>query len=111
MGGNVKRDELLAFHKGITEAALELMTRKNHDYAGRGGDDPFANFRRCEAMGVCTTPQGFLVRLCDKFSRLSTFAEAGQLLVKDEGVRDTCLDIINYAILLAAYVDSEKTKG
>jgi hypothetical protein len=102
------RDELLKVHEEMCGQARAIMRRKNHDYAGSRGDEPFANFTRSEAMGICTTEQGFLVRFTDKLSRLSTFASAGKLLVADEGVEDTCLDIINYAILLSAYLRSKK---
>ena len=104
----MNRKELLQFHKKITARAFELMQRKNHDYAGKRGDDPFANFRRCAWMGVCSTEHGFLVRLTDKLSRLSTFVEAGKLQVAGESVADTCEDLINYAVLFAAFVQSTK---
>jgi hypothetical protein len=102
------RDRLLQFHAEICGKGLELMKRKNHDYAGRSGDDPFANFRRVESMGICSTEAGFLVRFTDKISRLSTFCEAGELLVKDESVEDTLVDIINYCVLLGAYLRQQK---
>ena len=57
------RDELLKNHEAICQEARNLMELKNKDYAGNGGLEPFANFTRCEAMGVCTTEQGFLVRI------------------------------------------------
>ena len=80
------------------------MKQKNHDYAGQDGGQPFANFERCEAMGVCSTEQGFLVRVIDKVSRLATFVEAGELKVDNEGYEDAVLDIINYMILFSAFV-------
>jgi hypothetical protein len=49
------------------------MSLKNRDYAGKEGTEPFANFTRVEAMGICTTEQGFMCRLTDKMSRLSSF--------------------------------------
>lgn len=105
------REELLAFHKDMTGRALELMKKKNHDYAGEGGQNPFANFTRCEALGICSTEQGMLVRLSDKLSRLATFAAAGRLLVADEGVTDTCDDMVNYAVLFAAWCAGKKRDG
>ena len=92
----------------LCNEALEIMKKKNHDYAGQGGDSPFANFTRSEDMGICSTEQGFLVRLCDKLSRLSTFASAGELKVDNEGYHDAILDIINYCILFDGYVSSKK---
>lgn len=84
------------------------MKKKNHDYAGNSGEQPFANFERCEAMGICNTEQGFLVRITDKVSRLSTFANAGKLVVDNEGYRDAILDIMNYCVLFSAYVKSKE---
>lgn len=104
----MNRADLLNHHKELTAQALAIMEVKNHDYAGRGGESPFANFLRCEAMGVCSTEQGFLVRIIDKISRLSTFVEAGKLMVKNEGYRDAILDIINYCILFSAYMKDKE---
>jgi hypothetical protein len=37
-------------------------------------------------------------------SRLSSFAAKGKLSVEDETVHDTLVDMINYSVLLAAYL-------
>lgn len=100
------RDELFSLHTTMCKDALDIMKKKNSDYAG-GVSDPFANFRRTEAMGICSTEQAFLVRMTDKMSRLSTFANKGKLVVEDEGVQDTLLDLINYSILLAAFIQDK----
>lgn len=100
----MNRQELLNHHAGLCEKAMGIMKQKNHDYAGQDGGQPFANFERCEAMGVCSTEQGFLVRVIDKVSRLATFVEAGELKVDNEGYEDAVLDIINYMILFSAFV-------
>ena len=42
----MNREELFKHHKAICKEALEIMEKKNHDYAGAGGDSPFANFTR-----------------------------------------------------------------
>ena len=98
------RDELLRYHSEICKEAQQLMSLKNRDYAGNGGEKPFANFTRVEAMGVCSTEQGFLVRLTDKMSRLSSFVDSGKMHVEDESFRDTIVDVINYMVLLSAYI-------
>ena len=103
----MNREELFKHHKVICDFALDLMKKKNHDYAGNSGETPFANFERCEAMGICSTESGFLVRLTDKLSRLSTFASDGKLLVDNESYNDAIIDIINYCILFSAYVKSK----
>ena len=107
----MNRAELFVHHKELTDKALEIMKLKNNDYAGKGGDTPFANFERCEAMGVCPTTVGFMVRVIDKVSRLSTFVADGKLLVTNEGYQDAVLDIINYMILFSAYVKSKEENG
>jgi len=104
----MNREELLKHHDYLCNTAKEIMKKKNHDYAGKGGETPFANFERCEAMGVCSTEQGFLVRVIDKVSRLSTFVEAGELKVDNESYEDAILDIINYMILLSGFLNGKK---
>lgn len=88
------REQLLTTHNDLCCTARDLMARKNHDYASNA--DPFRNFRTFGKYGI-------LVRLGDKFSRLRSFEEQQTLEVPDETVKDTVLDIINYAVLYLAY--------
>lgn len=106
----MNKDELFEFHKSLCHKALELMKQKNADYAGSKGKTPFANFEVCENMRITKTETGMLVRLCDKFSRLSSFNEAGVFQVRDEKLEDTIIDVINYSILYLAYIEREKEK-
>lgn len=102
-----KRKRYMNFHKEMMEKAHEITKQKNNDYAGVG-DDPFANFRICESNNICSTETGFLVRMSDKMARINTFVQSGTLLVKDESVEDTLLDLANYAILMAGYIKDKK---
>jgi hypothetical protein len=95
--------DLFAAHTAACKKALALCALKNHDYAGSEGSSPFANFERSEALGLGSTEQGILIRMSDKISRLAEFCRAGVLKVSTESVEDTCLDIINYAILFQEY--------
>ncbi len=104
------RDELLMYHSEICKSAQQLMSLKNRDYAGQEGNEPFANFTRVESMGICTTEQGFLTRITDKMSRLSSFIHAGKMNVEDESFKDTVVDVINYMVLLSAYI-SDRDEG
>jgi len=104
------RDELLKHHEVLCKQARDLMDMKNRDYAGNDGKEPFANFTRVEAMGICSTEQGFLVRLTDKMSRLSSIIESGKTNVKDESFEDTMVDVINYIVLLSAYKQDQRLK-
>jgi hypothetical protein len=104
----MNREELFKLHKEVSKVALDIMKKKNNDYAGTNGDNPFANFTRTEAMGIASTEAGFLCRITDKVSRLSTFASAGELKVDNESYYDAILDIINYCILFHGYVSSKE---
>lgn len=88
---------------------VEITARKNADYTS-GSDDPFFNFTRVEALGICETEQGFLTRMTDKVARIITFAKKGVLQVKDETVEDTLLDLANYCVLMAGYIRAKKLK-
>jgi hypothetical protein len=105
----MNREELLKLHEELCKEALNLMKRKNHDYAGNEGVQPFANFERCEAMGICATEQGMLVRIVDKLSRLSTFVSCGKLQVENESYKDAIVDIINYCVLLYGFTQQKES--
>ena len=68
----------------IHKEALELFKRKNKDYG-----DAFADF------GLL----GILVRLNDKIKRAITITENSISLVEDEKIKDTLIDIHNYAAM------------
>lgn len=90
--------ELFELHQDTCAKALSIMKRKNQDYSG-GHVDVFANFRGSVNFGV--EPEiGIMIRVQDKFKRLEAFVRNGTLAVKDEGVKDTVRDIINYTVLL-----------
>jgi hypothetical protein len=101
------REDYLAFHKECLAKMTEITERKNHDYTG-GSNDPFFNFTRVEANQICQTETGFLTRMSDKFSRITTFVNKGVLKVADESVIDTLLDMANYCILMAAYIKQKR---
>jgi len=105
------REELLKHHEVLCKQARELMDKKNRDYAGNDGKEPFANFTRVEAMGICSTEQGFMVRLTDKMSRLSSILASGKNHVKDESFEDTMVDVINYIVLLSAYRQEKRLRA
>ena len=100
--------QLLQFHAKLTEECREIMAKKNHDYAGANGQTPFGNFQAPEQLGLCSTETGIVMRMLDKLKRLVTFCNAGELKVENEGASDACKDIVNYAIILAAYVEEKR---
>ena len=76
--------------KQIQSNALELFTRKNTDYG-----DAFAKF------GVI----GILMRIEDKIQRSLSITKNGVNLVNDESMRDTLLDLHNYAAMALMLLD------
>jgi hypothetical protein len=101
------REEFLAFQKETFNKLISITEKKNADYAGKGGN-AFNNFTRVEMLGIATTEQGFVTRMTDKLSRIISFMQNGELLVKDESVEDTLLDLANYCVLMAGYLKSKK---
>lgn len=68
----------------IQSGALELFTKKNADYG-----DAFAKF------GLV----GVLMRIEDKIQRALSISKSGVVLVDDEGLKDTLIDLHNYAAM------------
>ena len=86
------------FYKLLDEMA-DLHSRKNADYTGK--DDPLANLREFGWKGV-------VVRISDKYFRLKNFAKHEKLEVKDETIKDTLLDLANYALLCLILYEEDK---
>ena len=101
------REEFLSYQKQVCAKMISLTEKKNADYAGKGGN-AFNNFTRVEALGIASTEQGFLTRMTDKLSRVISFMQNGELLVKDESVEDTLIDLACYSILMSGYLKSKK---
>jgi Nucleotide modification associated domain 1 len=76
--------------KKIQQDALELFTKKNADYG-----DAFAKF------GVI----GVLMRIEDKIQRSLSITKNDVTLVNDESMRDTLLDLHNYAAMALMLLD------
>lgn len=68
----------------IQKEALELFTKKNKDYG-----DAFATY------GII----GVIVRIQDKIQRSISITNNGVQLVESESLRDTLLDLHNYAAM------------
>ena len=79
-------------YKAVHSEAIELFKRKNADYG-----DAFANFG----------PVGVIVRMGDKINRLSSVTGSSVCLVKTETVRDTLIDLHNYAAMAIMLMDEK----
>ena len=76
--------------KKVQQEGLELFMKKNADYG-----DAFAKY------GVI----GVLMRIEDKIQRAMSITKSGVNLVKDEGIRDTLIDLHNYAAMAIMLMD------
>lgn len=88
---------------------LDIAKKKNNDYAGEKAKDPFANFRGSEFLTGVSVEKGILVRLGDKFKRVSNLLEQ-EAAVKDESIQDTLNDMINYVAILKSYIKRKNGK-
>lgn len=83
----------------ITHKMLELYSRKNRDY-GNSFDDSL------DEDGILVSK----IRLGDKFSRFTNIIKNGEVLVDDESIEDTLLDMANYAIMTVMWMEKERNK-
>ena len=68
----------------LLDEMKSLHDKKRHDYAQE--QDPFANFRLSELGGIDAW-KGIAVRLGDKYSRLMSFIDKGELKFKEENIK------------------------
>ena len=79
-------------YKTVQKEAIELFQRKNKDYG-----DAFANYG----------PVGVIVRMGDKINRLSSVTKNQVSLVQNESIRDTLIDLHNYAAMAIMLMDEK----
>ena len=91
---NNEKDRVQQLTK-IQYEALELFRAKNADYG-----DAFARYG----------PIGVLVRLGDKISRLQSITSSGINLIESETIRDTLIDLHNYAAMAIMLIDEKETR-
>lgn len=73
---------------GVLNELSDLYHRKNHDY----GD----SFRKSlDEFGLVAA----VVRMSDKMERVKALSKADNAKVTDEKIRDTLVDLANYAIM------------
>lgn len=84
--------------KNITEEMLQTYIRKNHDYG-----DSFN--KSLDKFGIIAS----VVRMNDKMERIESLMNK-EALVKDESIKDTLLDLANYAIMTIVWMNLHKDK-
>ena len=84
--------------KDIVKGMIETYVRKNHDY-GNSFDKSLDKF------GLVAS----VVRIGDKMNRIESLVQK-KAMVQDESIRDTLLDMANYAIMTVMWMDNQKKK-
>lgn len=84
-------------HMELCKQLNDIYTKKNHDY----GDSFHATYLE-EGMAM---PR---IRLSDKLNRFKSLTKSTDAaLVNDESVRDTLMDLANYALMTVLELDEE----
>lgn len=82
--------------KEVQNESLELFIKKNTDYG-----DAFATYGTI----------GVIVRMGDKIQRLISVTNKGVSLVDNESLRDTLIDLYNYAAMGIMLIDEKREKN
>jgi len=80
--------------ESVQQEAKALFAKKNADYG-----DAFASYG----------PVGVLVRIGDKIRRMQTIQKNGVTMVSDERMRDSLIDLHNYAAMAIMLLDEDES--
>lgn len=83
----------------VTLALRTLYEAKNRDYNDSFGQ----SFEKWGLPMSC-------IRLGDKLNRLESFAQNKKMFVEDESVKDTLMDLANYAIMTLVEMEMDQKK-
>ena len=88
-------------HRAICETLNQTYAKKNADYGNAFGDT-------FQELGIVSA----VTRIIDKTNRLKSLCKPGaDQKVSDESIRDTLLDLDNYAIMTAQEMDARGGDG
>lgn len=80
--------------KDITDNMLDIFKKKNHDYGN--------SFElSLDEEGLAASR----IRMGDKWNRFKSLSRGAKAQVNDESLRDTLLDMANYAIMTVMWMD------
>ena len=87
----------------ILETIKNLHDAKKHDY---GNADIFANFRLSNLAGISPW-KGSVIRMGDKYARISNFIKKGDFKFKEESIKDTLMDMAIYSLITIVLYEEE----
>ncbi|WCF57458.1 DUF1599 domain-containing protein [Bacteroides phage PhiCrAssBcn1] len=95
LGSRPVLPEEAAQFKEVVKGMISTYIRKNHDY-GNSFDKSLDKF------GLVAS----VVRIGDKMNRIESLVQK-KAMVQDESIRDTLLDMANYAIMTVMWMDNQ----
>ena len=95
LGSRPVLPEEAAQFKEVVKGMISTYIRKNHDY-GNSFDKSLDKF------GLVAS----VVRIGDKMNRIESLVQK-EAMVQDESIRDTLLDMANYAIMTVMWMDNQ----
>lgn len=96
LGSRPKLDSSVEQFTSITQDMAKIYAAKNHDY-GNSFDKSLGRF------GIVAS----IVRMEDKMNRIESLTNK-EAKVNDESVKDTLLDLANYAIMTVMWLDKTR---
>ena len=99
LDGVAEKPKNVIHHGAICCELNELYEKKNRDYG-----DSFHKTYLEEGMAMAR------IRLTDKLERFKKLTREGGQEVKDESIRDTLIDLANYAIMTVMEMDRESAE-
>jgi hypothetical protein len=79
----------------IIESMIDTFIRKNHDYG-----NSFEESLNEEGIAAAR------IRMGDKWNRFKALSKGKHVKVNDESIRDTLLDLANYCVMTAMWLDN-----
>ena len=85
--------------EAITKKMYSIFRKKNHDYG-----NSFEQSLNEEGLAASR------IRMGDKWRRYKTLSKGEKAQVNDESLRDTLIDMANYAIMTVMWLDKQSNK-
>jgi len=93
----------------LLDSMKELHVKKNAGYAGMDAKDSWANFRMSEQFGVSAF-KGCLVRMSDKYIRVTNLVKNPANDQVGENIKDTLFDLAAYALIAICLLEETENK-
>lgn len=90
---------------GGVQKFMDITTNMSKTYAAKNHDYGNSFEQSCDKFGIIAG----IVRMGDKMNRIESLA-IKQAEVKDESIKDTLLDLANYAIMTVMWLNDKKRK-